>query len=389
MGINVELWRIRIGTFIPRTRKLTLFKGICLNKGKLSFTVRLLMCLCTLLVIGGVEQNPGPPRYPPSRGNASNAPNTRARASSQSTLGINEAGDLGISRRLSFADDNAHMTQLLTGIRADMNLNMSGIHEKLSDLNTKVDNISQTCRDLQTENAKLSAQNSDLKKKVDSLESRIDSIEGHSRRNNLIFHGIQGSTSEKWDETERKVRNFMSDTLEVPQGETVNIERAHRLRAGRNRDRPPIIIKFSSFKDKSSILHSARSKLRDSDGSFRVSEDFTPRVRNVRKTLGSYVVRARNSNRNASLSFDKLIIDDKVYKLDEETQKPVYVARNKNFNERTRGEAHGAEQQQHIAADVIADSQIPLAEEWERDLLPQSGLHQNEDEGGDFLATGQ
>lgn len=109
----------------------------------------------------------------------------------------------------------------------------------------------------------------------------------------------------------------------------------------------------------------------------------------MRKTLGSYVVRARNSNRNASLSFDKLIIDDKVYKLDEETQKPVYVARNKNFNERTRGEAHGAEQQQHIAADVIADSQIPLAEEWERDLLPQSGLHQNEDEGGDFLATGQ
>ncbi|MEW8547768.1 MAG: hypothetical protein AB2693_30030 [Candidatus Thiodiazotropha sp.] len=340
-------------------------------------------------MIGGVEQNPGPPRYPPVRANAPNAPNTRARASSQSTLGVNEAGDLGISRRLSHADDNTNMTQLLAGMRADMNLNMTGIHEKLSDLNTKVDNISQTCRDLQTENANLSAQNLDLKKKVDSLESRIDSIEGHSRRNNLIFHGIQGSLSEKWDETEQKVRSFMTDTLELPQADTVNIERAHRLRTRRNRDKPPIIVKFSSFKDKSSILHSARSKLRDSDGSFRVSEDFTPRVRNIRKTLGSYVVRARNSNRSAALSFDKLIIDDKIYKLDEESQKPVYVAKNKNFVDRTRGEAHVTYQQQQNTTDVTVESQIPLDDYWERDLLPQSGSHEREDEGGEFMASGQ
>ena len=238
--------------------------------------------------------------FPPIRGNA---PNTRTRDLRQSTLGINEVRDLGISHRLSFVDDNANMTRLLTNIRTDTNINMSSIHEKLSDMNTK-------CRDLQTENAKLSAKILGLKKKVHSLESRIDSIDGHSRRNNLIFNEHQGSVSEKWDETERKVRMFMTDTLELPQGETVDIERAHSLRAQRNSDKPHIIVKSSRFSDKSSFIQYARSKRRDSNGSLTVSEDFMPWVRSVRKILGAYVVRARNSNRSEALSFDKLITDE-------------------------------------------------------------------------------
>ena len=85
--------------------------------------------------------------------------------------------------------------------------------------------------------------------------------------------------------------------------------------------KPPVIVKFSNSKDKSNILQLSRAKLRDQreqdpeyEASFRVSEDYTARVCSIRKFLGAYVVKARSSNKNASLSFDKLIIEDKIYK---------------------------------------------------------------------------
>ena len=75
-----------------------------------------------------VEQNPGPPKYPSAReGFMPNMSNTRDRASSQSTVGVNESGDLGIARRWSFTVEGTSVTQLLTAIRADMNKHMTDI----------------------------------------------------------------------------------------------------------------------------------------------------------------------------------------------------------------------------------------------------------------------
>ena len=84
------------------------------------------------------------------------APNTRARTMSQSTLHAmpNEPGDMGLSGRLSHADNNSSVTQLLTSIRADMTTNHMSIHEGLMTLNSKIDNIVETCKDLQSENIK-------------------------------------------------------------------------------------------------------------------------------------------------------------------------------------------------------------------------------------------
>ena len=89
IGINIELWRIRIGTFIPGPKKCVSIRGICLSKGKFSSTMRLMTCLCILLVMDGVEQNPRPPKQKSGR---------TTRASSQSFLGATDSGNIGIAR---------------------------------------------------------------------------------------------------------------------------------------------------------------------------------------------------------------------------------------------------------------------------------------------------
>ncbi len=89
----------------------------------------------------------------------------------------------------------------------------------------------------------------------------------------------------------------------------------------------PIIVKFNSFKDRATVRRAAFDKL-DSQSRQKVSEDFTQRVRETRKTLCSFLVRARNNGHTASMKFDKLVIDGNVYKYDPQTHKPVCIASN-------------------------------------------------------------
>ena len=52
----------------------------------------------------------------------------------------------------------------------------------------------------------------------------------------------------------------------------------------------------------------------DGDSPFRIAEDFTPKVRQAKRVLGQELVRARNNGQQAQMKFDKLIINNDVYK---------------------------------------------------------------------------
>ncbi|KAH3797531.1 hypothetical protein DPMN_151112 [Dreissena polymorpha] len=75
---------------------------------------------------------------------------------------------------------------------------------------------------LKSENESLKKENQEMKKQIHSLCSKIDSLEGHSRRNNLRYLGISGTSGEKWEDTEQKVRHFIKDTLGLPDFEHVD-----------------------------------------------------------------------------------------------------------------------------------------------------------------------
>lgn len=103
-----------------------------------------------------------------------------------------------------------------------------------------MDRISNACDELKLENTKLKEQNDTLFNKVAALESRLDNVEGQSRRNNLIFRGIEWRSNDSWEVCEQKIRSFVSDTLGLPAGDAdLGIERVHRLRGRDNGDPVP------------------------------------------------------------------------------------------------------------------------------------------------------
>ena len=146
--------------------------------------------------------------------------------------------------------------------------------------------------DLTDDTKDLHSENVTLKRRVFSLESQVDKLEAQSCRSNLIFHGINGPSNENWDTSGQKVRSFISETLGLPQADTIDIERAHRLNPANKKTNQPIIVKFNRYKDREVVLKKAREIL-SFESNYGVSEDLTQRVRNARRSLKPFLTEAK------------------------------------------------------------------------------------------------
>jgi chromosome segregation ATPase len=213
------------------------------------------------------------------------------------------------------ASNSAEVLEYLREMRTEVRNDLSSIKNKIDDINI---NMNQ----LKAENESLKEENKRLWSEIDIIKKKTDKLEGHSRRNNIRIIGIEGSLNESWSETERKVRDFITSDLNMPGLEHVEIERAHRMQS-RYENKITVIVKFSRFKDKETILNQARQVLHN-ESTRRVHEDFTDRVKLHRRELGKRLVHARENGQYASMNYDKLIIENTVYGYDEE-KKDSYI----------------------------------------------------------------
>ena len=200
-------WRSRIGTFTQPVCKHLKMAGIRVSKQTVTLTLRALLgCGLLLIISGDVESNPGP---------TGGDKQPRSVQTLQTTLTQNTGGQV-------VSNDGS-----------------STINSELSDIKVQLHDLSKQMTDLQTKVNNLTKENKELKQKCEKLESQ-------SRRENLIFHGINEEPKETWNDTEKKVRTVLKEKLNIDNAEdqeAVSIERAHRLPTkDRNKPRPIIFL---------------------------------------------------------------------------------------------------------------------------------------------------
>lgn len=192
---------------------------------------------------------------------------------------------------------------------------MTYIEEYLESVETKLDSCI-TAIEL------LFEKQTDQDAKLKAMDEKIAQQEDQSRRNNLIFYGIpEGSENDSWKKVENDVRHFLKDTMHINNADDPDkliIERAHRLGMKRQGQTRPTIARFLNWNQKSDIFMKARDIPRDS--SIRIGEDFSYRVRAMRKILYPKLQEAKGQGKRASLRFDKLFIDNVVYVVDGNNQ---------------------------------------------------------------------
>jgi ribA/ribD-fused uncharacterized protein len=173
----------------------------------------------------------------------------------------------------------------------------------------------------------LKVENAAMKKSLCDLQSKITSVECQSRRDNLIFAGIEetdGETGHKsWQVCEDKLLSILKDS----ELDFVKFERVHRLGSKDQKSKNPrhIIAKFSCYKDRDIVW--ARRFAISEKSNIWIMEDFPEVIKTNRQKLMPAFKAAKRSQeiKNVSLKMDKLIIDGKVYTVENMNDMPTHL----------------------------------------------------------------
>jgi ribA/ribD-fused uncharacterized protein len=192
---------------------------------------------------------------------------------------------------------------------------MKEVSESANFAVTKAEEAMAKTKTLEKTVGELRQENVCLKKIVSNLQSKTVMLECQSRRENLIFSGIQESDDETGKDSWRVCEEKLLNILQKANLGHVKFERVHRLGTKDKTNKQPrrVIAKFSCFKDREAVWFSRFSISQMSN--VWINEDFPEEIKTKRQTLMPALKAAQRSTdiKHATLKVDKLIIDGRAF----------------------------------------------------------------------------
>ena len=136
--------------------------------------------------------------------------------------------------------------------------------------------------------------------------------EHYSRRENLLFVGIEEQSQPPQDEnrvenrqeiekTEEVLLSFMEQELQIRNPrDKYELQRVHRLGKKKTNGSRPIIARFLRYRDCEDVLHQARKKLKGKD--FSIFEDMPKELYDLRKPQVEKLKEAKKNGLTAFFS---------------------------------------------------------------------------------------
>ena len=222
------------------------------------------------------------------------------------------------------------INQVLTAVN-NTNTHIQTLDQKLITNTNKLENLSHEINTLRQDNKQelteikkdIKAHSEDLqqaKTQISSLANEIKSLQNdkldmkrtlidlsaRSRRNNLIFFGIQKDGEKK---SEELILDFIKNKLKIDEIQSTDIQRAHPLKKDVAGKPAPLIAYFKDFKMKEKV----REKRFDVDKPFGIAQDLPPEIRAARKALSPKVEAAKRNGKKAWIIYPcKLVVDNVV-----------------------------------------------------------------------------
>lgn len=311
-----------VGTFISfmfrRTRKFkprTLF----LKTRAAGVTLGLLLVqlfFCDLLQqCGDIESNPGPPKVDQQRQTRLNSKGEVDRRDSMGKKTEDAAAEPTLK------DVMSKLSSMDSKFDKRFDLLKEEVMAACAEMKEEVRVLKEEVTSLHQENESLRQENQDVKRRLDNMSLKLDDLEGRSRRNNLLFYGLERKEDETNQDCEQAVQQLLSSKMGLRQ--PVAFDRVHRVS---NKKDSPIIARCTFYKDRTDIL---RGKLKLKGTDVFVGEDFSPRVRDIRKALYPHCKEARRNDKRATVIFDHLVIDGKKFVLDSDGEGIVEEVRDR------------------------------------------------------------
>lgn len=330
--VDVGTWRARIGSWAGKVRVAR--RSLMASNGATVSTINTVLCaavIAILLIIGGVELNPGP------------------------TTTTDEKLDAIMAKveKLDSMEENVLM-----------------IKNQMSCVETKVNFLESKISDMEVTIESLSTANSDLIKQLNAMSRKEDYLENQSRRNNLVFRGLREKEggNESWRDCEELILDVTRNVLGVAI-QASDIERAHRVAGGKYPR--AIVVKFLSFKKREEVF---RNKKQLKGKTITINEDFSQRVLEDRRVLIPEMMSARADGWDAVVTFDKLKVNGRVYRVDENSRLivPAYIDKTEQPKVNQQPKQQQQLQSQHQQQQQIRQPQSQNHQQQSQIRQPQS-----------------
>ena len=150
------------------------------------------------------------------------------------------------------------------------------------------------------------------------LKDRLLKLEEYSRRNNILFHGIQEREGENCYDV---IQQFLVKSLQIPDASSYQIGNAHRLGLKRNGKPRPIIVQFISpgqaleiYKKRFCLKSNLNGQSAPQQRQF-LSRDLPEEIIRVQNQLRIVLKEAKKIDIDAYIYRDKLIFKKRSYDL--------------------------------------------------------------------------
>ncbi|XP_048254705.1 protein unc-13 homolog C-like [Haliotis rufescens] len=307
MGICIEVWRVRIGTFThprgtrqvghigdynPRTEWTPFTKmcyrlmATCLVLYTMTMVSAAIIHQHTRLLLSvDVELNPGPPKVD-------------FQTCKDEILQELRAMKCELSRD---SRDIKSDTRKLNQSVDELKLQIADMKSQQEILRLDIDALSERVACVEEHSSTLDrSAYSYVTDKIDNLENTVDKLEQYSRKQNILLYGV----AEKPDENKMNIKEVICETLNTHNEGTpfsaTDIVNAHRIGYAKSNRPRPIIVRFNSMDCKVGAI-GLRDKLKESG--YGIGSDLTTHQRKVLQDL-------RRNNKQGYYKNGALVVKD-------------------------------------------------------------------------------
>ena len=184
---------------------------------------------------------------------------------------------------------------------------VNDLEEQVKGQTEEVKSVRREVNEMKGEIGRLEDDNNVWKEKVQKLEEKMIDQNARSRRNNLVFYGVEEKGGR--EDCVAKVRELVAGKCGVT-GE-IGIDRAHRIPPG---EKPagtkprPLICHFIDYSTRQAVKKAKKHLPRG----INVADDLPPEIREARRQLTPALEEARAAKKDAFVAYPARLIVDNV-----------------------------------------------------------------------------
>ncbi|UYV67185.1 hypothetical protein LAZ67_4004274 [Cordylochernes scorpioides] len=241
--------------------------------------------ICLLLMISGIEPNPGPKK--------------QTTLLTEPTPTVKESADTELKTMI------VQMSSEIRNLGERIDTRLSNIEKRMIEWDQRLLGVEMkltTCVET------LGATNEIVSENVTKLReivARTDFLEMKLREPNLVFYGVEGEANEGPAERLQKVKSIIKEKMQIL--ESINITKCHRLGKA---NKSPILISLPEYEDRIKLFKNT-TKLRDSK--IYINKDYSKKIRDQRLILIAKRKELFEKGTRSKLRDNKLIVNEEYY----------------------------------------------------------------------------